>query len=426
MGINYYGKNFEGKKKNYSSHTLPPEKLLERVTPFLKKMGFTRFADITWLDRIGIPVINAIRPVESGLSVSHGKGITKEDAMASALMESIERYHAFYKPVDFFWDSYENIKNCFNTIDLQNIPLCKHSVFHPKNNEPWTTGWDIVNKTEVVVPLALVSMKKLEYELDSFFRSTNGLAASANFVEALSQAILEVIERDATTLASLDAKRRKSCVLFKRVVPEVLKQFDIVKYLLRKIEKANIFWVLYDCTCDTKIPVFECHLIDLENPNFLLCKGMGASLNIETAIIRAITEAVQARAVVLSGVREAFIKSEIHLISLQDKKRIIEILSERKSEYWKWVDLSYLDNILMDTFEDEILFCVKKLKEVGLNQIIVKDITMDRCDFHVVRVLIPGLEGVGDFIYYSPGIRGKKILKGERKYESYCFCRSIY
>jgi len=49
-----------------------------RVAPYLRRAGVTRVADITWLDRIGIPVYNAISPRSNDvISVYNGKGLTR-------------------------------------------------------------------------------------------------------------------------------------------------------------------------------------------------------------------------------------------------------------------------------------------------------------------------------------------------------------
>ncbi len=72
------------------------EETLRRVEPLTKKAGITRVADITRLDRIGIPVFSSIRP-EAGtgaISVYNGKGLTETQARVSAIMEGIERYSA--------------------------------------------------------------------------------------------------------------------------------------------------------------------------------------------------------------------------------------------------------------------------------------------------------------------------------------------
>src|SRR5205823_1572281 len=50
--------------------------------------------NITGLDHIGIPVAVAVRPNSRSVSVSQGKGLDLAQAMASALMEAIEGFHA--------------------------------------------------------------------------------------------------------------------------------------------------------------------------------------------------------------------------------------------------------------------------------------------------------------------------------------------
>ena len=57
-------------------------------------MGITRLADLTGLDRIGVPVFAAIRPNSRSVATSQGKGLTADAARAGALMEAVERWHA--------------------------------------------------------------------------------------------------------------------------------------------------------------------------------------------------------------------------------------------------------------------------------------------------------------------------------------------
>ena len=75
---------------------IAPKKTIENNEDKLKTAGITRIADITDLDRIGLPVYTAIRPTAEygGVSVYGGKGISKDHAKASAMMEGFERYSA--------------------------------------------------------------------------------------------------------------------------------------------------------------------------------------------------------------------------------------------------------------------------------------------------------------------------------------------
>ena len=75
---------------------IAPKKTIEINEDKLKIAGITRIADITDLDRIGLPIYTAIRPTaeDGAISIYGGKGITKDHAKASAMMEGFERYSA--------------------------------------------------------------------------------------------------------------------------------------------------------------------------------------------------------------------------------------------------------------------------------------------------------------------------------------------
>ena len=59
---------------------LPPEDTLAKIEPHLSAIGVTRCADVTDLDRVGIPVFCAIRPQGKMIQVTNGKGLRRIDA----------------------------------------------------------------------------------------------------------------------------------------------------------------------------------------------------------------------------------------------------------------------------------------------------------------------------------------------------------
>src|SRR5262249_47992169 len=77
-----------------TDRTASPEATLARVAPLMAAMGITRVANLTGLDRLGLPTVAVARPNARSISVSQGKGVTLAAAKASGLMESIEGYHA--------------------------------------------------------------------------------------------------------------------------------------------------------------------------------------------------------------------------------------------------------------------------------------------------------------------------------------------
>jgi ribosomal protein S12 methylthiotransferase accessory factor len=74
--------------------TRSPAETLAAYLPLAPQMGITRVANLTGLDQIGLPVYTAIRPNARSLATSEGKGLDDASAKASALMESIESWHA--------------------------------------------------------------------------------------------------------------------------------------------------------------------------------------------------------------------------------------------------------------------------------------------------------------------------------------------
>ena len=71
-----------------------PAETWNYISSQLPKFGVTRVADITGLDRIGIPVALAIRPLSRSITVAAGKGVDLVAAKVSAAMEAIECAHA--------------------------------------------------------------------------------------------------------------------------------------------------------------------------------------------------------------------------------------------------------------------------------------------------------------------------------------------
>src|SRR6185295_14826201 len=79
--------------------------LVQRVRPHFAAAGITRVAEVTGLDRIGIPVALAVRPNSRSLSVSQGKGALKDEAFISAVMEAMELAAAERLPDCLKWAS---------------------------------------------------------------------------------------------------------------------------------------------------------------------------------------------------------------------------------------------------------------------------------------------------------------------------------
>src|ERR1700730_14770572 len=95
------------KRVTRGTHRLrAPAEMLASVRPLLPLAGITRLANITGLDRIGIPVVVGVRPNGRTLSQAAGEGGTLELAMLSAAMEAIELFHAETAELPSLYSSY--------------------------------------------------------------------------------------------------------------------------------------------------------------------------------------------------------------------------------------------------------------------------------------------------------------------------------
>src|SRR5215470_15119996 len=93
-----YGYWLNAKEMKYShtgvERSVRPSVTIRRARAVMKVIGVTKVSDVTNLDRMGIPNFMTVRPDDLGPGISYynGKGSTRADAHAGALMEAVERH----------------------------------------------------------------------------------------------------------------------------------------------------------------------------------------------------------------------------------------------------------------------------------------------------------------------------------------------
>src|SRR5688572_11404431 len=190
--------------------TRAPADTLAMLAPVVARFGITRLANVTGLDRIGIPVYQAVRPNSRSLSVSQGKGLDATAAKVSALMESLESYHAEHARCPVRLETYRELSRQASVADPTRLPLSRTSKFHPDATMPWVEGRDIVRGEPMFVPFELVHANYTVPRVPgsgAFAPSTSGLGSGNHTAEAALQGICELIERDAETLWRLGGER---------------------------------------------------------------------------------------------------------------------------------------------------------------------------------------------------------------------------
>ena len=409
---------------------------LEHVTPLCKMIGVTRVCDITYLDKLYIPNYSAVLPgTEDLFWVYSGKGTTNSHAKASALMESIERYCAL------------SSKGTRTPIRGTHTELSKSysKVLHPdevveptrsdyKVNESiidFLPGFDLLNREEVLVPAELVfSRYSTKFpSINAFLYShTNGLASGNVIEEAICQALCEVIERDAVSIADLCASSIPYSILeritnsirkmenknseFTQIngddfvddpsifadtnISEITRDFKPLKFLVDRFTNAGINLLVKNITQkDIGIPTFVASSIEWITSDYgYFAIGYGTHLDSRIALVRAITELSQTRALNIQGARDDLKKIQYRQNDEIYKRKwqfMPAIPLTRKNDE-KVVMFSEISTYINDDILDDIKFILSRLKNAGLKRAIIIDLTHSKIGIPVVRAIVPGLE----------------------------------
>lgn len=358
-----------------------PEETLERAEARLPAAGITRVADITNLDRIGIPVFSSIRPMadRGAVSVYNGKGATPAEARVSAIMEGLERYSAEVRDRRLKIARFSEI----GPTALSPSDLILPAGADTEAEIPWVSGWDIMNNEEIMVPANAV-FHPLPQEYRRLFRTnTSGLASGNKIEEAIFHGLAEVIERDAWAL--VEAARRSAPLIDTDGIEDRL-----ARSLLDRFARAEVDVYLRDITSDIGIPTCAAAADDvrMRDPT-LLTTGMGTHTSAKVAVLRALTEVAQSRLTQIHGAREDTTLADI-------RKQIGYERTKRLNRHWfekgEQKSFSEIPSFESDDFLQDIKHMQKRLEDAGMQRVIVVDLTREEIGIPVVRVIVPGLE----------------------------------
>ncbi|MCC7559939.1 MAG: YcaO-related McrA-glycine thioamidation protein [Methanobacterium sp.] len=379
-----------------------PQETIEKVEGKLSVAGVTRIAEITHLDRIGIPVYSAIRPgaAEGAVSIYAGKGATKPQAKASAMMEAFERYSAEKQESDdekIICGSLQEMDEC---IDPLSLILPAKSRDTAKIDIDWVKAIDAGNDTECLVPANAVYHPYQSTNGISLFKSsTNGLASGNVLEEAVFHGITEVVERDAWSIfeATRQPKMEVDCTDTEN---------PLIRDVLYKFRKAGVEVKLVDLTADVEITTMAAVSDDtvLKDPA-LLTLGVGTHLDPEVAALRALTEVAQSRATQIHGTREDTTRAVF--MRKAGYERMKRINRHWFGESQGTITLSDIENKSQKSFKDDIETSLELLEKCGFDNVLYTDLTRPEIQIPVVRVIIPGME-----VYSVDSERvGKRLLR---------------
>ncbi len=406
------GRSFDAPKRYlHGTHrTCAPEDTLARLQPLLREIGITRIANVTGLDRTGIPVVMVCRPNARSLTVSQGKGLTLNAAKASGVMEALEVWHAerIVKPLKLA--SFEEMRGEHRVADVAKLPQARESRFTAGLPLLWIEGEDLLGSGAVWVPYELVSANytlPLPPGSGCFQANTNGLASGNHWLEAVSHGLCEVVERDATTLWKHRSPRAQD-----RLVLDPDSVTDpVCSSVIGQYRSADLAVRIWDTTTDAGIASFVCLLMgrdgDDADPEF----GAGCHPARHIALLRALTEAGQARNTYIAGARDDYFP---HLYSPAWRARRQALCRRLLSSAEPQRAFAHVPSFESPSIEGDLRWMLARLRAAGIDQAVAVDLTREAVGVPVVRVIVPGLEGVmdedeGD---YAPGPRARRCLQG--------------
>jgi len=392
--------------------TVAPAETLARVRPLMPAMGITRIANITGLDRIGIPVVMVCRPNSRSIAVSQGKGLTLEAAKASGLMEAVETFHAESITRPLILGTARELDRSHRLANIDQLPRAIGSRFGPDEPILWIEGYDLLGGSSRWLPYEFVHT---DYTLPPgpasgcFPANTNGLASGNHLLEAVSHGVCEVIERDATTLWMQGGERfRGGRVLRLDSVDD-----GACQELLERFTRARVAVRVWDTTSDVGVASFYCLVMGRDDgfadPEF----GGGCHPARQVALLRALTEAAQARTTYIAGSRDDFARDDYSVTGRSRRHRQCRMLMDTGGEERDFHDVPSCES---DTLREDVESVLRSLRSADIQQALVVDLTKPELGVPVVRVVVPGLEGPdkggrGD---YMPGPRAHAVRPGDR------------
>jgi ribosomal protein S12 methylthiotransferase accessory factor len=381
-----------------------PRETLAAYEPLMPRLGITRLANITGLDRIGIPVVIAVRPASRGLATAQGKGADLDSAKASALMEAIEAWHAERLETVTRLDTFEALLREGTTIDVTGLPHRPGRRSSGLRPIAWVTAHELMSDEPRWIPWETVScdFSSSVVRQATFLQTTNGLASGNHVLEAIVHALYELIERDAVTLHSHADRSHQAA-----------RQIDLdtvgsghCAEVLRKLGAAGVDVAAWDCTSDIGIPVISALILDSPSAQGWRprgpFRGYGCHASRDIALLRALTEAVQGRLTYISGSRDDLFPERFRELQRMEGQRVLaHHLTGAGARPFDAVP-----NIEHDTFNADLEDMLARLRAAGLGEVAVFDLTRPEVGVPVVKVLVPGLENnIHHDRTYQPGAR---------------------
>ena len=160
---------------------------------------------------------------------------------------------------------------------------------------------------------------------------------------------------------------------------------EVIADLLEQLDQCGLEVNLFWCPTDIGVPMFTCYVLD-RRPGAGAYEGHGCHLDPEIAMVRAVTEAVQARTIFIAGARDDLMRSTYAVLK---RTRLTRHDFEQQSVVVAWDDLPDRDT---GTFHGDVRVMLDALAAAGFERVLARELDAREFEVAVARVIVPGLE----------------------------------
>jgi len=317
--------------------------------------------------------------------VYNGKGPTPEQAMASAVMEAMERYSAERRSTDdIVYGTFDDASGSGLALDPREMILPLRVLDYIDNARiGWCIGHEMFRGEPIWVPANAVYHPYFpDGDMQLFRYHTNGIASGNTMEEAILHSMFELIERDAWSICEYRERANADVIV---------EEGSLCSALLKRFSDSGVDIYLKDLTSDIGIPTIGAAADDTitKDPE-LLTIGVGTHLNPEIAAVRALTEVAQSRTTHKHGSK---INAKLQKISqdmgYENIKKANRVWYSKAGKTVKLADMKRLDTPYV---LDDIEVVFDNLIRCGFDKMIAVDITRPEVNIPSIRMIIPGLE----------------------------------
>lgn len=361
-------------------------KVLGAARDLSRKLGVVRAAEITQLDVIGVPVFSVARPTSLTLTVHTGKGMTREEAEISGLLEAVEYGCAERADMDGLLslsprDAYLRFGvSAGEYVRKPGRGIGAHDAMS------WVMVSNVADGRQVPAPAEVVYMPCPATVGTGAIASTSvGMACGTSMEGAVLHGLCEVVERH---LNSFDRFSPASMVINKRALTgqgaELRDRVEAagLAMALRGQRRFGLYYV--------DAIVYDPSHRDLQS----ITGGICCKTSFEDAAKGAILEAIQSRLTLIHGGRDDLDQREAWIGSMNARERCEK--AERTIA-------AYLDGCRWESLDREQACVSSETTQQALDRVLgevcaefehvlVHDFHAPSQEIKVVRVIVPGME----------------------------------